>query len=217
MRFWERWQKACARSTQVEEKPYTVRLKDKAEGELSLFVMRELGVDAPIVCLWWCYVDLLHFSKGRTAQVTLTLDLETRTWQDLKKVKTVQARSGYLNIYDEDREEYEVERATVTLSFKKGTRFVAEITLDFAEGVPLDREYQRQFLTLEFSADLTFEGIETSEGALAALASEFRQAPWLYDKVGSLVDLSVYEGPFYPYPWPEPYQRGAWAWFKPRE
>ncbi|MBA4749236.1 MAG: hypothetical protein H2057_01295 [Alphaproteobacteria bacterium] len=217
MRFWERWKKACTRASQKEEKSYTVRLKDTVQGELSLFALRDLESGGRTLCQWQCRVDIPGFAEGRTSEVSLILDLETRSWQELKKVKSVQAKSGYLNVYDDGREEYEVESATVALSFKKGTRFVAEITLEFPEGVPLDRDYRRQFLTLKFSAGLSFEGIQTSEGVLAVLPSEFRQAPWLYERVSRLVDLAEFEGPFYPYPWPEPYERGVSAWFKLRE
>lgn len=98
---------------------------------------------------------------------------------------------------------------------RKENTFQIQLDIKLEEEVHLKSLSKKGIRELHLEAYITFKGIKVLEHSVESSTANFTSPEWVKSFVSKYISLDYLEGPFYPFPPPEPYSKNSYAFFEP--
>lgn len=185
-------------------------------GELTAVFSKKPNSDSELG--WYLHLDLTPIkTRKETCDYSVLIEdvpLTPKSWIDLEGMEYIGTHEG--SFYDGYKGIHHP-TSYLFLKFLKREENTFQIQLDIKleEEVSLKPFFKIEIRELHLEAYIAFKEIRISEHSVEGSTDEFTNPEWLKSFVSQYISLDHLEGPFYPFPPPEAYNKNSQASFEP--
>lgn len=140
--------------------------------------------------------------------------LTPMNWLKLEEMEHTSSNGGFF--YDGyEGIHYPLSHFFVKFLKRNSNIFQTQISVKLEENIYLPVLSRKEIESLTFQADIKFEGLKILESCIETPYANFTNPKWMRNFVAKYISLDHLEGPFYPFPLPEPYSKTSSASFTP--
>lgn len=190
--------------------------QSSCSGNLSAYLVKNSNLELELIWFLQLHLNPLKTQKESYDYSVLIerVPISPRAWIDLEGVEYIGKDEG--SFYDGYNG---IHHSTSYLFLKflkrKGNSFEINLDMKLEEEVSLSPLSKESISELSLKAHITFEGLKVGEDSIESSYANFTNPDWLKSLVSKYINLEHLEGPFYPFPPPEPYSKNSYASFEP--